>query len=279
MTLETLLQNPNALPTAPKVVEELISSFEDADVSVEEIARKLSLDPVLSAKLLRLANSAYYHVSRRIGNVEDAVRMLGFVTVRTLVISSGLVGGFKTVPGLDLKRFWRYSLRTAVAAKWIAKKVGVNTDLAFTIGMMHALGQLVMHAGLPAETQELDQSTAPYAAGRMDAERAAFGYTFAEVGAELAVRWKFPDIFSDTLRAYPDPLGHTPPSRMAGVIHLATWRAGAEEMNLAENERRTHLAATLPAAVAANLGLAAEELLEHMPVLDELCAGLEELIH
>ena len=279
MTLETLLHNPNALPTAPKVVEELISSFEDAEVSVEEIARKLSLDPVLSAKLLRLANSAYYHVSRRIGNVEDAVRMLGFVTVRTLVISSGLVGGFKTVPGLDLKRFWRYSLHTAVAAKWIAKRVGVNTDLAFTIGMMHAIGQLVMHAGVPADTQELDLRVDAYAAGRLDAERATFGYTFAEVGAELAVRWKFPDIFPDTLRAFPDPLAHTPSSRMAGVMHLATWRAQADEVTVLVAQRDELRAATLPAGVAASLGLTAEELLEQMPALDELSAGLEELIH
>jgi HD-like signal output (HDOD) protein len=120
MKLDALFQNPTALPTAPKVVEELISSFDKASVSTEEIAKKLSTDPVLSAKLLRLANSAYYHVSRSIGTVEDAVLMLGFVTVRTLVISSGLVSGFKTVPGLDLKQFWRYSLHTAVSAKWIA---------------------------------------------------------------------------------------------------------------------------------------------------------------
>ncbi len=275
MTLETLLQNPNALPTAPKVVEELISSFDNVDVSVEEIARKLSLDPVLSAKLLRLANSAYYHVSRRIGNVEDAVRMLGFVTVRTLVISSGLVGGFKTVPGLDLKRFWRYSLHTAVAAKWLAKKVGVNTDLAFTIGMMHALGQLVMHAGLPTEAQALDQSVDPYDAGRMQAERAALGYDFAQVGAELAVRWKFPDIFADTIRAFPDAAGHAPSGRMAGVIHLAAWRARADEMKMTDEQR----AAALPVEVVAGLGLGADEILQDMPSLPELSAGLEELIH
>ena len=269
MTLETLLQNPNALPTAPKVVEELISSFENADVSVEEIARKLSLDPVLSAKLLRLANSAYYHVSRRIGNVEDAVRMLGFVTVRTLVISSGLVGGFKSVPGMDLKRFWRYSLHTAVAGKWIAKKVGVNTDLAFTIGMMHAIGQLVMHAGLPAEAQELDKTIGPYDAGRIEAETAALGYNYSEVGAELAVRWKFPDIFPDTMRDFP-----VPGSRMAGVIHLATWCAQADELKLGEEQR----AAGLPAGIAGSLGLAAAELLTEMPSMAELSAGLEELI-
>jgi HD-like signal output (HDOD) protein len=270
MSLETLLHNPNALPTAPKVVEELISSFDDPDVSVEAISSKLSLDPVLSAKLLRLANSAYYHVSRRIGNVEDAVRMLGFVTVRTLVISSGLVGGFKTVPGMDLKRFWRYSLHTAVAAKWLARKVGVNTDLAFTIGMMHGIGQLVMHAGIPAEAQELDKTVDSYASERLVAEMAAFGYNNSEVGAELAVRWKFPDIFQETIRDYP-----TPASRMASVLHLATWRAQADEQKCDAEQR----AASFPQAVAVSLGLRAEEVLDELPDLAELSAGLEELIH
>jgi HD-like signal output (HDOD) protein len=274
MTLETLLQNPNALPTAPKVVEELISSFENPDVMVEEIARKLSLDPVLSAKLLRLANSAYYHVSRRIGNVEDAVRMLGFVTVRTLVISSGLVGGFKTVPGIDLKRFWRYSLHSAVAARWLARKVGVNTDLAFTIGMMHGLGQLVMHAGIPDEAQALDAEVGMYEAGRGAAERDKFGFDHSEVGAELATRWKFPDIFPDTIRDLPAPLAHAPLSRMAAVLHLAIWRARAVELGLNDAD----LDASLPEEVAAAIGMSREEVAE-MPHLSELSVGLEELIH
>lgn len=275
MTLESLLQNPNALPTAPKVVEELISSFENPDVSVEEIALKLSLDPVLAAKLLRLANSAYYHVSRRIGNVEDAVRMLGFVTVRTLVISSGLVGGFKHVPGMDLKRFWRYSLHAAVAAKWIAKKVGVNTDLAFTIGMMHAIGQLVLHSGMAAEANELDKTVGTYEPGRMEAESAAFGFNFSEVGAELAMRWKFPDIFPDTIRDFPSPPALPAPGRMAAVVHLAVWRARADELGLNADDT----AASLPQAIADNLGLSASDLLEGMPSLSNLSAGLEELIH
>lgn len=275
MTLEELLQNPNALPTAPKVVEELISSFEKVDISLDEIARILSLDPVLSAKLLRLANSAYYHVSRRIGNVEDAIRMLGFVTVRTLVISSGLVGGFKNVPGMDLKRFWRYSLHTAVAAKWVAKKVGVNTDLAFTIGMMHALGQLVMHAGLPVEAQDLDKTVGSFDSGRLAAEQDVFGFDFSQVGAELAVRWKFPDIFPDSIRAFPRPLAGAPLSRMAAVLHLAVWRATAEERKLSAEER----AESVPFDVAAALGLAPRELLEEMPSMADLSAGLEEMIH
>ncbi len=274
MSLETLLQNPNALPAAPKVVEELISSFDNEEVKTEEIAQKVSMDPVLSAKLLRLANSAYYHVSRRIGNVEDAVRMLGFVTVRTLVISSGLVGGFKNVPGLDLKRFWQYSLNSAVSAKWIAKKVGVNTDLAFTIGMMHAIGQLVIHSGMADQAMELDKTIGTYDPTRLVAEDEAFGFNFSQVGAELALRWKFPDVFPDTIRDYPDPLRATTLSRMAGVVHLAVWRARGEALQLdAEG-----LATTLPAETAQKLGMTADELLKEMPPLSELSAGLEELI-
>lgn len=274
MKLEALFQNPHALPTAPKVVEELIASFEDAGVTTQDIARKLSMDPVLSAKLLRLANSAYYHVSRSIGTVEDAVMMLGFVTVRTLVISSGLVTGFKTVPGMDLKTFWRYSLHTAVTAKWLAKACKENTDLAFTIGMMHGIGHLVMHAAMPEQSAQLDKASAPLSHGRIDAEQAAFGYNFADVGAELAKRWKFPAVFDSTIHAFPLPQTDAGLNRMAAVIHLAAWRARSSELH----ETPEAMAASLPEALVTALGLSSTTLLEEMPAPAELAAGLEELV-
>ena len=274
MKLDALFQNPTALPTAPKVVEELISSFDKASVSTEEIAKKLSTDPVLSAKLLRLANSAYYHVSRSIGTVEDAVLMLGFVTVRTLVISSGLVSGFKTVPGLDLKQFWKYSLHTAVAAKWIAKKTKENTDLAFTIGMMHAIGQLVIHSAAPEQAMALDKVAGPMDARRLDAERASLGYTFADVGAELAKRWKFPPAFSETILAFPEPMHNGELNRLAAVVSLAAWRARVALAELTDEE----IEACYPTDLAEELGLEDNALIDDMPPPDELSAGLEELV-
>lgn len=274
MKLDALFQNPTALPTAPKVVEELISSFDKASVSTEEIAKKLSTDPVLSAKLLRLANSAYYHVSRSIGTVEDAVLMLGFVTVRTLVISSGLVSGFKTVPGLDLKQFWKYSLHTAVAAKWIAKKTKENTDLAFTIGMMHAIGQLVIHSAAPEHAMALDKVAGPMDPRRLDAEQQSLGFTFADVGAELAKRWKFPHAFSETILAFPSPHHNGELNRLAAVVALAAWRARVAQANLSDDE----IAACYPVDLAEELGLEDNALIDDMPPPDELSAGLEELV-
>jgi HD-like signal output (HDOD) protein len=274
MQLEALFQHPHALPAAPKIVDELVRSFDNPAIATEDIARQLGADPALSAKLLRLANSAYYHVSRSIGTVEDAVLMLGFVTVRTLVISSGLVSGFKAVPGLNLPQFWRYSLHSAVSARWIAKQTGDNQDLAFTIGMMHAIGQLVIHAAMPEQAMQLDKIAPPLDARRLDAERVSLGYDYAQVGAELARRWKFPPAFAEAIAAFPDPLAKPPLNRLVAIIHLAAWRARIEENALSNEE----IIACYPNEVAEALGLPPSVLVDRMPPPAELSAGLEELV-
>ncbi len=274
MQLEALFKQPQALPAVPKIVHELIDSFNSEDVSIDDIAKKLAADPVLSARLLRLANSAYYHVSRTIGTVNDALSMLGFVTVRTLVISSGLTGGYKAMPGMDLSQFWRYSLHTAAVAGWLARKSGVNADQAFTVGLMHAIGQLVMHAGMPEQMLHLDKLASPMDPRRIDMERTSFGYSFATVGGELARQWRFPQAFVDAIAHFPDPLAKEPFDGVAAVLNLAVWRARAEANKLSKEE----LAATVPTEVCKKLGIKPEEFVNDMPPLSELSAGLEAML-
>lgn len=275
MNLDTLFQQQNALPTIPKVVQELIDSFNNDSVSIDEIAAKLAADQVLSAKLLRLANSSYYHSSRSIGTVDDAVLMLGFMTVRTLVVSSGLTGGFKAMPGVDLKQFWRYSMHTAVIAKWIAKQVKENSDFAFTVGLMHAIGQLLMHAAMPEQTLQIDKIAGPLDSRRLSVEKTSFGYDFSDVGAELAKRWKFPDNFVKVIKGFPEPLEAEEFGVMSGVIHIAVWRARAEENKYSKEE----MAATIPTEVMSKLGLSSSDFFDNMPSIEELSAGLEDLIN
>jgi len=273
MKLEALFEQQNALPSIPKVVQEVIESFNNESVSIEEIGKKLAADQVLSAKILRLANSSYYHVSRTIGTVEDAVMMLGFMTVRTLVVSTGMAGSFKKLPGVDLKLFWRYSLDTAVVAKWLAKRQKVNSDFAFTVGLMHAIGQLVIHAGAPEQALAVDKLAGPLDPRRLDVERQSFGFDFSEVGAELAKRWRFPDAFSDVIRNFPHPLeGQF--DTVTAIVHLAAWRARAEENKYSADELET----TFPSAVAAKLGLSLSDFTEEMPPLAELSEGMQELV-
>jgi len=274
MQLEALFKQPQALPAVPKIVHELIDSFNSESVSIDDIAKKLAADPVLSARLLRLANSAYYHVSRSVGTVNDALSMLGFVTVRTLVISSGLTGGYKSMPGMDLSQFWRYSLHTAAVAGWLAKRASVNADQAFTVGLMHAIGQLVMHSGMPEQMLHLDKLASPMDPRRIDMEKTSFGYSFAEVGAELARQWRFPVTFGDVITKFPHPLGSTPFDPAAGVLHLAVWRARAEHNKLTDEE----LAATLPTEVCKLLGFKPDTFLADLPPMAELTEGLDALL-
>lgn len=274
MQLDALFKQPQALPAVPKIVHELIDSFNNEDVSIEDISKKIAADPVLSARLLRLANSAYYHVSRTVGSVDDALMMLGFVTVRTLVISSGLTSGFKPMPGLDLNQFWRYSLHAAAVARWLARTTGQNVDLAFTVGLMHGIGQLVMHAGMPEQMLQLDKQAGPLDSRRFDMESSSFGYNFATVGAELARQWKFPPAFAGAIEQFPDPLNHKPVDKMAALIHLAAWRARAEHHGQTPNE----MVATIPGEVCKVVGLSADQFITDLPPLAELCEGLEALL-
>jgi HD-like signal output (HDOD) protein len=271
MSIEDLFKHSNALPPAPKVVEDLIRSFSEESISVTDIANKLSTDPVLSAKLLRLANSVYYRATRTVGTINEAVVMLGFVTVRTLVISSGLVEGFKPPPGMDLKQFWRVSLNTAVGAKWLAQHLDQNSELAFTVGMTHAIGQLIIHTALPEQARALDKRVGIFDDGRPAAEQEALGFDYAQASAELAARWKFPEDFSAALLAFPRPLKQQPFNKMAALIHLAAWHARMEEIQPADYR------ASYPNEIAAALGMTPYYTLEHMPHLSELGEGLQEL--
>lgn len=275
MRIESLLQHPKALPHIPKVVQQLIQSLSREEVTASEISQHLNADPVISAKLLRLANSAHFHASRTVGSVDDALIMLGFVQVRTLVVSSGLTSGFKGTPGMDLMQFWRYSLHTACAARWIAQQAHVNSDLAFTTGITHAIGQLVMHAGMPEAMLALDRQASPLDARRLDMERQAFGYTHADVGAEVARRWNFPAEVVDALRHWHDVPEQDDPEMLSAVIHVAAWVARADETGLGPDDRR----ATVPSEALAVLGLHDVDVLVRMPALTELAAGLEELVH
>ncbi len=121
MSAEQLLTHVNKLPTVPKVVHELMTSFQEEDVETARIAGLIETDPVISAKVLRMANSAYFHRSRSIGSISDAVMHLGFERVRNLVVGCGLVGSMQTPPGMDKPTFWRHAVYTAVASRELAR--------------------------------------------------------------------------------------------------------------------------------------------------------------
>jgi len=270
MELNALFQNSQNLPSVPEVVHELIASFNREDVSVDEIMAHLRADQVLCAKLLRAANSAQFGLPRAIASIEDAVMLLGFDNVRTIVIGCGVAGSARPVQGLDLNSFWRYSTQCAGATRWVAGRAKESMSVAFTVGMMHAIGQLVMHTAMPEAMEELAGKARCNDPIRAEKERERFGYDFHRVSAELAARWHFPEAFVSAVR---DAEAPSPNHRMAGVLALGIWavRTGGGTITVAERARR------LPRFALTPLKLGEEVILQEMPPLAELAEGLQGL--
>ena len=271
MELQDLLNQPSKLPTIPKVAQQLIASFSSEDVSVNDIARQLATDPALSAKLLRLANSAYFHLSRTIGTVDDALRMLGFVMVRNLVLGNSMAAAFRHAKGIDLHQFWRYNLYTACAARWLASQDGVNADLVFTVGLVHGVGQLHMHAAAPEAMVALDKKCHVLDSARALAERSSLGFHHGDVAAALARIWNFPEPITVALQGVPLPLAAEPSSEAAAWVHMGAWRARTEVLNLTPAQAL----ASYPAEVAQRLRLEPEWA---MPTLQDLTEGMEAML-
>jgi putative nucleotidyltransferase with HDIG domain len=208
-------------------------------------------DPVLVARLLHLANSAYYSPRTPIGTVDRAITLLGFATVRTVatVVACGL-GSAAVVP----QGFWQHASATANAAQLIAWRFGVPTGDAFTVGLLHDLGRGLLHVADPVQSAEIDlaldrlgptgtaappagpgptategsNGTAPATGAPVDRlalERKAFGITHAEAAARVLTSWRFPAAMVEAIAHHHSGLEHAP-SDMVRLLIAAEAVAG-----------------------------------------------------
>jgi HD-like signal output (HDOD) protein len=251
MYIDKLLKQPSALPSAPKVVRKLIETFDQEEVDIFQVAALIEDDPVLTAKLLKTANSAFFGLTRSVSSAREALNVLGLIKVRALVIAASLGEGFHRVGGVNLNQFWRYSLNSANLSRYIALPIKIDENTAFTSGLIHGIGELVMHAGMPEAMLDLDRSVPMLDLKRAKAERGMFGYSYADVGAALAREWHFPKRMINAIEHQAAPFDNEVYEPIAGVIHIASWRARAEEQSM----RSELLINTYPDPVGLVLGI------------------------
>jgi HD-like signal output (HDOD) protein len=261
MQLEALLNFPRALPAMSRTVSDLLAEMNKEDPNPKRVSDLISQDPSLTTRVLRLSNSAFFRVSRKIGSAEEAVAMLGMTHVRSLVMAAALGSSFKNVPGVNLPQFWRYSLRVADISKSLSGLLRQNESNAFTAGLIHAIGDLIMHIAMPDLIAPLDMGTPPLDLNRARAEMSVFGYSYAQVGAGMAEKWQFPTTIVSALNNQISPFDGEAYDPLGGVLHIASWRARAEEIQLDENG----LVATFPDLVGLSLGLDLDSVLGKDP--------------
>lgn len=199
MSIEKLFDDLHSLPSIPKVAQDLMQQFDNPSSNLESIARNIEKDPVIAAKVLRLANSARFRGSRESSSIEDAAMRLGFNTLRTLVMASAVTGAFKAGPSFDLKGFWLKSFQVAGICRMLARQNGADPEIAFTCGVMHNIGELLIQTGAPEVAERLNTAARSGAPGRAANETLQLGFGYPEVGAELARRWHLPQVIQEAI--------------------------------------------------------------------------------
>ena len=179
-----------SLPEAVLRVNELIDS---GDASNAEIEQVISSDPALTAKLLKFANSSYFGFSGKVETVLKAIAIIGHKELRNLVIATSVTSTFKGIPAelVDMDTFWNHSITCGVTARLLTTNIS-SRERFFITGLLHAVGRLVLFSQFPKESAEVLSHRLEGEEAMISAERKIFGFSHAQLGAELLKQWKLP---------------------------------------------------------------------------------------
>jgi len=257
--LETMMEFADELPSLPTAVVKAMALLRDENAQNHAIAAALQQDQALVAQVLKLANSPYYGVSRRVSTVEQSILVLGRKVVRSLVVAAA-AQDFLSRPqaGYMLSRgdLWSQSLAAGCAASLIALKVGYKpADEAFVAGLLHAIGKVVLSAYLAEAADELAARLAD--GTRFDElERELVQIDHATLGGMIADRWQLPPHLGEAIRRQHDPLGASGDTALACIVHLAKALAMMLGVGLGVDGLQYELCE----AAITELGLTAEDL-------------------
>jgi HD-like signal output (HDOD) protein len=233
------------LPMIPRVVQRLLAALRDPDVDARTIGDSLSQDPVLSAKVLRLANSSFFGGQRSMSSIDAAVALIGIQALNRLVMACGVSSAFKEIPGIDLPTFWRDALVAATAANKLASRLEADPEGAYICGLLHATGHLILCQTYPEIANAMFTGYAVARGAELATiEAEAFGIDHPTVGAIWAEAIGFPQQVVDTIR------NATQPATAAdGPLDLALRSACALASSVAKKEEVGVALAALPQQV------------------------------
>jgi len=190
--IDVLVEEIAELQPLPTIAAQVLQIAEGETFSAHELAQAISSDPALTARVLRVANSAYYGFPRRITTIRDAVVLLGFRQVRSTLLATCVMRSMPSYDGIDAFTFWRHSVSIGLLAELAARAVGTHQEEAFTAGVLHNVGRLALEQARPDEFIRARDHARDHNIPMHEAEQHLFGFTDADVGAALARHWRFP---------------------------------------------------------------------------------------
>jgi len=223
---QKIMSEIGALPSLPEIISKLIKELENKDTDPEALEKIIINDSSLSAKVLRIANSAYYGQSRQIDTVSKAIVLLGMNTIRNLALtlaSSNALNSSFSGYGLEKGQLFIHSLATAVGASFIARNTkSEDQEKVFLAGLLHDIGKILLSPYLKKHIEVIKKIVFDVDKPFNKAETEVFGFNHCDLGAELAIRWELPRLIVDSNRYHHDPSEcKNENSKVIEYIHIA----------------------------------------------------------
>ncbi len=195
LNINNLDREVRELPSLSIVVSQLLTLLQRDDVAMAELMEEISRDQGLAARILRIANSPFYGLSSHIGSLTDAGAMLGVHTLSNIVTAAGIMGQFPPTAdeSFDRLSFWKHAIGVGVCARVLARHGGLDAEVAFTAGLLHDIGKLVMAAYFEDDFSQVLVYRDEHDCLLRDAEQAVLGFDHTVIGARVARHWKLPE--------------------------------------------------------------------------------------
>ena len=213
------------IPTLPSVASKVLQILDNPRSSAPDVEQIIMLDQALAARILKLVNSAYYGFPRKISTISQAVVILGFVTVKNLVLSIS-VADFFIMSGksrlFNRSQLWRHSVGTAVASKIIARKARFpQLEEAFMAGLLHDVGKVILDHYFSEEFAQVLALIQEKDICMYEAEREVLGVSHAVVGRWIADRWNLPQMLAEVINYHHQPLENKDYWATTALVHTA----------------------------------------------------------
>jgi putative nucleotidyltransferase with HDIG domain len=197
--LEKAIMTAADLPTIPVVAIKVMKLIESEKATAEELAKIVASDPAVAARVLKISNSSFYGCKRQIQTLSSAIMILGFSTLRSLVVAASVKQVYKPY-GLTEKMLWEHSFAAGLAARIIASHTrAANEEEAFLAGLFHDIGKIIMNTLDHAKFQEVMQHCYNEGVSFGVAEKSVYPFSHDEVGAYVIKKWNFPDILTTAI--------------------------------------------------------------------------------
>ncbi|GJL77117.1 MAG: HD family phosphohydrolase [Nitrospinaceae bacterium] len=222
--IESILNQSNQASSLPPLFNKINDAVEDPECSFMEIARLISGDSVLSAHLLKLANSSFFGFPSQIETITHAVTVIGMAQIRDLVLAMTVTDRFKNIcPKLiDMQAFWFHSVACGLAARVIATfRHEANVERYYVLGMFHDLGRLIFLLQFGESVQEIFAQVKEAKKSLPLLERDIIGCDHAELGGGLLKKWGLPESLSEAVSFHSSPARASQYAMETAILHIA----------------------------------------------------------